>query len=123
MFTTFFFITNSFCIIENPDQIDYAQYWFLENPVPQIMITKQDNPREIMHTVYMITVLISSYLLSMFIAKKTLNELNQQSSRLSSKTKDLQKQLAKFVCFFLLINDNLERCSFNRFAHFVSLSE
>jgi hypothetical protein len=90
-----YLIKLGYCEFENFDNTDFGQYWYTEIPVPQLFIGAQSNLFIILCSIYMIVVSTSSYLISMFLAKKTVDELNEKFSYLSFTTKTLQNQLAR----------------------------
>jgi hypothetical protein len=107
----FFMSEKSFCTLENPDRIDYARYWNKENPIPQLLATRKDYQPFMILSAYFLIMSISSYLLSMILAKMSLVELKRKSTRLSSRTKSLENQLARSDFYFILIS-NLFRTLF-----------
>jgi hypothetical protein len=93
----------SFCGFENHDQIDYAQYWYHEDPIPKLFVGPQKYGPHVIHSIYMTTLSISSYVLAIVFARKTLSELKRQSSSFSTKTKSLHEQFARLVGLLVFV--------------------
>jgi hypothetical protein len=91
----FYTVPEAFCGYSNPDKIDFAQYWYEETPVPQLLVGYQYHPAVIIHLGYMTAVVGLAYICSMILARITVIELKRISPQLSPKTKALQKQLAR----------------------------
>jgi hypothetical protein len=66
----FYTAREAFCTFENPNKIDFAKYWHKETPIPKLFVGKDNHPRFILHSIYSGVVPISSYLISIYIAKK-----------------------------------------------------
>jgi ABC-type spermidine/putrescine transport system permease subunit II len=95
----------AFCELDNSDMVEFGQYWYKEVPIPQLLVSKNYSTPLIIHSTHMAVVSISSYLISMVLAKKTLAELKEKASQLSFQTKFLQHQLARYFPYlYLLIN-------------------
>jgi hypothetical protein len=88
------------CTLNNPDRIDFGQYWYEETPTPKLFVGTQSHPPLIAYSAYMTVVSFLSYAISIFLAKKTLRELKAKSNCLSFNTKRLQNQLARYVGYF-----------------------
>lgn len=97
----------AFCGFENPNNIDFAQFWHVEVPTPRLIISGRLFPPLIMHLSYFAIAMIGAYSAAMFLAKITVVELKKQSGVLSAKTKSLQKQFAKTllaqVIFYMIL--------------------
>jgi hypothetical protein len=94
----------AFCTFENPDRIDFAQYWYHENPIPKLFVSTDYYPPHVVHSAYMIFVASFSYLLSIILAKKTVSELTKKSSKMPPKTKALQDQLSRYFSYIFTTN-------------------
>jgi hypothetical protein len=92
----------AFCSLDNSDQIDYAQYWYQENPIPKLIVATKDYPPFMFYSAYTLVVAMSAYVLSMILARKTLTELKLKSNRVSSKIKSFQKQLARYSIYLTI---------------------
>jgi hypothetical protein len=85
----------AFCTFENPDQIEFAKYWYYEVPVPKLFLTITfHKPRET-HAAYMFSLMVSAYLLIVVFARMTLFEIKRKATNMSPKTKALHDQLAR----------------------------
>lgn len=110
---TLYFTGACFCTTDNPDHIDFAQYWYNELPVPKLLVGLENNRIFKIHSIYIFIISIFSYGLSIFLARKTLTGMKQKVTQMSPKTKRLHDQLAKYFIYFLLIKDLLELYSFS----------
>jgi hypothetical protein len=104
----FYLTPRAFCTFDNPDQIDFGQYWYVETPIPQLMIGTQYYTPRLIQSSYLFLVMLISYGMSILIGKMTLLELKRKSKSMSFKTKALQNQLARFVGRFLIYSRFLE---------------
>lgn len=97
----FFYLTPmAYCSFDNPNQIDFSVHWHRELPIPQLFVGVLNQPTFQIHLVYLLIVQLSSYTLSIILARKSVSEIRKKSNRFSPKTKALQEQLAKYiVCF------------------------
>lgn len=120
----FYTAKTAMCNFDNPNHIEYSAHWYQETPVPQLLVGTQEHFPLIVHAIYMATVSIASYSISMFLAKKTLAELEAKSSILSFKNKTLQAQLARYVLYFIFLLKKcgifLGLCLSNHCAHYVT---
>jgi hypothetical protein len=91
----------SFCTFDNPNQIDFAQYWYHEDPIPKLLVYPQEYFFNMISAAHMVVLLISSYVLAIVLARKALFELNRQSSSFSTRTKGLHEQFARSGWFFV----------------------
>lgn len=90
---SFYSAPKTYCSFENPDRIDFSKYWSAEVPTPKLFVGIQSHLPYIINFAYLLVVQLSSYSLSIILARKTLSELKGKS--LSPKTKALQEQFSK----------------------------
>jgi hypothetical protein len=49
----------SFCTSGNPDRIDYAKYWYHEDPIPKLFVGLPDFTPHVIHSAYMVVLAVN----------------------------------------------------------------
>lgn len=99
---TFYTTGWTVCTFDNPDKIDFAKYWYRENPIPTLLVSTSKHLPQKISGAYSIFIASSSYLLSILLAKKTIDQFKKMSASLSNKTKSLQADLARLVIYLFV---------------------
>jgi hypothetical protein len=89
----------AFCSLDNSNQIDYAQYWYQETRIPQLLVTEKRYQPFMIFSAYMLIISVSSYILSIILAKLSLTELKNHSTCMSQRARSLQNQLARYQIY------------------------
>jgi hypothetical protein len=100
IFPTLYSAGLTVCTLDNTNRTDFAEYWYHEDPIPQLLVSNSNYYILKLTAAYAVTISSSAYLLSIFLARTTLSILKKNTSYASPKTKALQEQFARYIAHF-----------------------
>ncbi|KAI6184882.1 hypothetical protein M3Y97_00644500 [Aphelenchoides bicaudatus] len=82
---------------ESIPQVDYAQYWFKENPVPTLIVGSISSWATRFHIGGIGVITFICYTATIIFARLSVKELIDQSTRMNQRSKHLQRQFSQIL--------------------------